>query len=44
MTANPHIQTVITARGGHCAFVETPDGDDGYWAERQVVAFLAAHA
>ena len=37
---NPHITTVITPHGGHCAFVEPPNGDDGYFAERTVVEFL----
>jgi predicted alpha/beta-fold hydrolase len=40
---NPHITTLITPCGGHCAFVESANGDDGYFAERTVVAFLAAH-
>jgi predicted alpha/beta-fold hydrolase len=44
VSGNPHIQTVITSHGGHCAFVEAANGYDGYWAERQVVEFLAAHA
>jgi predicted alpha/beta-fold hydrolase len=49
---NPHITTVITANGGHCAFVENANGlpavaaakagYDGYFAERTVVDFLAA--
>lgn len=40
----PGLTRVITRHGGHCGFVGRPgpDGDDGYWAERQVVAFLAA--
>jgi predicted alpha/beta-fold hydrolase len=38
---NPQITTVITANGGHCAFVEQPTSDyDGYWAEREVVRFV----
>ena len=47
---NPHITTVITACGGHCAFVEARNstaasadklnGYDGYFAERMVVQFL----
>jgi len=38
---NPQITTVITANGGHCAFVEHPTSDyDGYWAEREVVRFV----
>jgi predicted alpha/beta-fold hydrolase len=43
VTANPAITTVITREGGHCAFVEPPDGSyDGYWAEREVVRFATA--
>ena len=38
---NPNITTVITSHGGHCAFVEDPNGYDGYYAERTVVNFLA---
>ena len=43
VAGNPHITTVMTADGGHCAFVEraTPDYD-GYWAEREVVRFVSA--
>jgi predicted alpha/beta-fold hydrolase len=37
---NPHITTVITATGGHCAFVAPANGYDGYFAERTVVEFL----
>lgn len=37
---NPHITTVITSHGGHCAFVESADGYDGYFAERLVMDFL----
>ena len=50
---NPHITTVITPCGGHCAFVEPTsaeatvgdggNGYDGYFAERMVVAFLKEH-
>ena len=39
---NPHITTMITSCGGHCAFVEPPNGYDGYFAERTVVEFLTA--
>jgi predicted alpha/beta-fold hydrolase len=43
VTGNPSITTVVTREGGHCAFVERPDGDyDGYWAEREVVRFATA--
>lgn len=41
---NPHITTVITSHGGHCAFVEEANSDDGYFAERTVVDFLKTHA
>ena len=39
--ANPHITYIETADGGHCAFMGEPngDGDDGRWAEREVVDF-----
>jgi predicted alpha/beta-fold hydrolase len=50
---NPHITTVVTPHGGHCAFVEPSNGlpaeasakagYDGYFAERTVVDFLASH-
>jgi predicted alpha/beta-fold hydrolase len=40
---NPHITTVVTPHGGHCAFVEPADGYDGYFAERTVIDFLARH-
>ena len=45
VAGNPHITTVVTNDGGHCAFVErtTPDYD-GYWAEREVVRFVSAQA
>lgn len=37
---NQQITTVVTAHGGHCAFVEHATSDyDGYWAEREVVRF-----
>jgi predicted alpha/beta-fold hydrolase len=41
VVGNPHITTLITTHGGHCAFVAEPNGYDGYWAERTVVDFLA---
>jgi predicted alpha/beta-fold hydrolase len=48
---NPHITTVVTPEGGHCAFTERSErtdkagagGYDGYWAEREVVRFVHAH-
>jgi hypothetical protein len=45
VTANPALTTVVTTDGGHCAFVErAADGYDGYWAEREIVRFITAHA
>ena len=38
--SNPSITFVETEDGGHCSFLAQPDGDDGRWAERQVVEFL----
>ena len=38
--SNPSIIFVETEDGGHCSFLAQPDGDDGRWAERQVVEFL----
>ncbi len=45
--ANPNITYIETADGGHCAFLGQCDGtgdgtrDDGRWAERAVVEFVA---
>lgn len=41
---NPHITTIVTPHGGHCAFVAEPNGYDGYWAEQTVIDFLAENA
>ena len=38
--SNPNITFVETEDGGHCSFLAEPDGDDGRWAERQLVDFL----
>ncbi len=38
--ANPNITFVETEDGGHCSFLSNPDGDDGHWAERQILQFL----
>ena len=40
LLANPHITFVETKHGGHCAFLATPNGYDGRWAERQAIAFV----
>ncbi len=38
--SNPHLRVVITKDGGHCGFVAEPEnGDDGYWAEREILNF-----
>jgi uncharacterized protein len=41
--ANPHIQYLETVHGGHCAFLTQPNGDDGRWAERQIMHFFRHH-
>jgi predicted alpha/beta-fold hydrolase len=44
IAANPNITYVETSDGGHCAFVGEHNGgpaDDGRWAEREVVEFVA---
>jgi predicted alpha/beta-fold hydrolase len=38
--SNPKITFIETEDGGHCSFLAEADGDDGRWAERQVVEFL----
>jgi hypothetical protein len=38
---NPHITLKITSHGGHCGFISDSNGYDGYWAERQIVEFVA---
>ena len=37
---NRNVRYLQTAHGGQCAFLASPNGYDGYWAERQVVDFL----
>ncbi len=39
LLANPNILYLRTEHGGHCAFLADPEGYDGRWAERQIVAF-----
>ena len=40
--SNPNITFVETEDGGHCSFlaVANGNGDDGHWAELQIVEFL----
>lgn len=38
--ANPHITLLETSHGGHCAFLASPNGYDGRWAERQIIRFF----
>ncbi len=41
---NRALTVVITRSGGHCAYLEhTVDGDDGYWAESEIVRFATHH-
>ncbi len=40
LLSNPNITFLETADGGHCSFLAQPNGDDGRWAERQVIEFL----
>ncbi len=40
LLGNPHITYVETRHGGHCAFLASPNGYDGRWAERQAIAFI----
>jgi len=40
--ANPHIDLRVLPHGGHCGFVGVGSvGDDGYWAENQIIDFVA---
>jgi predicted alpha/beta-fold hydrolase len=41
---NPHVTLIATERGGHCAFIASPNGYDGRWAERQAIEFFRQFA
>jgi hypothetical protein len=46
LVANPHVTYIETAHGGHCAFLESPNGHDGHcydgrWAEKMCAEFIA---
>lgn len=38
--ANPHINLIETAHGGHCAYLSQHPGDDIHWAESTVIRYL----
>jgi predicted alpha/beta-fold hydrolase len=41
---NPSVHLLLCDHGGHCGFVGPAAGeDDGYWAERQIVEFVAGY-
>jgi predicted alpha/beta-fold hydrolase len=40
LRTNPAVSYVRTEHGGHCAFIAKPDGDDGRWAEQQIMDFF----
>jgi uncharacterized protein len=37
---NPSVHLAETAHGGHCAFLSSLPGPDGYWAEKVLLGFL----
>jgi len=40
VTGNPHITTLVSPHGGHCAFVAAANGvHDGYWAEWRAIEY-----
>ncbi len=44
LETNSNVTFLHTKQGGHCAFIcqpELPGGNDGHWAERKIVDFLA---
>jgi predicted alpha/beta-fold hydrolase len=42
LLGHPYLTIRVEPHGGHCGFVRTPAGDDGYWAESSAVEFLAS--
>jgi uncharacterized protein len=38
--SNSHIRFIETSDGGHCSFLADPDGDDGRWAESEIIRFF----
>jgi predicted alpha/beta-fold hydrolase len=44
VTSNPHITLHLSEHGGHCGFIaHASSNDDGYWAENQIIEFVARH-
>jgi hypothetical protein len=44
IAANPYITLKVTRSGGHCGFLAAAtDGNDGYWAEQQIMEFASRH-
>ena len=42
VAAHPQIELALCEHGGHCGFVGPASGEfDGYWAEREIVEFVA---
>jgi predicted alpha/beta-fold hydrolase len=40
VSGNSHLRVMVTRHGGHCGFISEPlNGDDGYWAEGQILKF-----
>jgi predicted alpha/beta-fold hydrolase len=40
VSGNSHVRVIVTRHGGHCGFISEPlNGDDGYWAEGQILKF-----
>lgn len=40
---NPNITFVETEDGGHCSYLGAANGNDGHWAEIQILEFLRQH-
>jgi len=45
LLGNSRIDLRICEHGGHCGFVgPSSSGDDGYWAENQIVSFVSKNS
>lgn len=42
LLSHPYLTIRVEPHGGHCGFLATPVGDDGYWAETAALEFLAS--